>query len=108
MPAAGTGAAATFGCQALGCTSTYSSQSNLNRHIKAKHGVYVQMPCGKLRQDHGSNSRRHKLRCPDCRAIQSLPPLDANLEDLDNAIERVWRELDDAYNAIAGSPYGFF
>ncbi|KAK1721996.1 hypothetical protein BDP67DRAFT_499243 [Colletotrichum lupini] len=82
MPA-GTTIAASFCCKAPGCARTYSRKCNLNRHIKSKHGVHVQMPCGIIRQDHTSNSRRHQSRCPVCRATLSLLPLDATLNELD-------------------------
>ncbi|EXF76489.1 hypothetical protein CFIO01_09143 [Colletotrichum fioriniae PJ7] len=83
-------------CEETGCENrTYSTASNLARHIQSMHGEPVQMPCGMIRQDHRSNSRRHQLKCAGCRAILGLPPLDALgspilndiLEEVDNTID---------------------
>ncbi|KAK1466876.1 hypothetical protein CMEL01_10869 [Colletotrichum melonis] len=78
MPATWNRASSNLRCEEAGCESkTYSTPSNLARHIQSKHGEPVQMPCGIIRQDHRSNSRRHQFGCSGCRAILGLPSLDA-------------------------------
>lgn len=78
MPPARNRAPSNFRCEEVGCESrTYSTPSNLARHIQSKHGEPAHMPCGIIRQDHPSNSRRHQLGCSECRAILGLPSLDA-------------------------------
>ncbi|KAK0371002.1 hypothetical protein CLIM01_11652 [Colletotrichum limetticola] len=107
MPAAGNRAPTNLRCEKAGCESrTYSTPSNLARHIQAKHGEPVQMPCGIIRQDHQSNSRRHQLGCSDCRTILGLPSLDAlgsiilneMLNEVGNTIDTI-----DTSNAV-GAP----
>ncbi|KAK1714106.1 uncharacterized protein BDZ83DRAFT_734547 [Colletotrichum acutatum] len=78
MSNAWTRAPSSFRCEEIGCENrTYSTASNLARHIQSMHGEPVQMPCGMIRQNHPWNSRRHQLGCSGCRATLGLPPLGA-------------------------------
>ncbi|KXH61315.1 hypothetical protein CSAL01_09046 [Colletotrichum salicis] len=84
MPATWNNAPSKLRCEEAGCKNrTYTTRSNLARHIKAKHGEPVQMPCGMIRQDHRSNSLRHQLRSgnapPPTLDIVGAPILDDTL-----------------------------
>ncbi|KAK1457585.1 hypothetical protein CCUS01_09699 [Colletotrichum cuscutae] len=50
----------------------FSTQSNLNRHMRAKHGPSVPVFCGKLLPNHSSNVKRHTNTCQDCLAAMNL------------------------------------
>lgn len=62
-------------CGAPGCENrTYSSPSNLKRHIKAKHNQAVEMLCGKSFPNHPSNIKRHMDSCGCVVQVQPLLP----------------------------------
>ncbi|KAL3301486.1 hypothetical protein RB213_002591 [Colletotrichum asianum] len=49
------------------CNATFSTKSNLNRHIKSKHGPKVQAACGKEFPNQPWNIKRHMSACSDCK-----------------------------------------
>ncbi|KAF9877277.1 hypothetical protein CkaCkLH20_04977 [Colletotrichum karsti] len=49
------------------CGSTYSTKSNLNRHIKSKHGPRVWMACQKELPNQTWNVKRHMRTCDECK-----------------------------------------
>ncbi|KAK1457581.1 hypothetical protein CCUS01_09695 [Colletotrichum cuscutae] len=63
-----------FHCREPECTLSFTSQSNLNRHKRSKHGEGVLVPCGKHLPNHTSNVQRHQKSCHDCLAVAALPP----------------------------------
>ncbi|OHE95493.1 hypothetical protein CORC01_09226 [Colletotrichum orchidophilum] len=75
MPVTRTEAPPRFHCNEPGCELTkFSTQSNLNRHSQSKHGIAVQMPCGKSLPNHTSNTKRHQKSCRKCcPAPEQLP-----------------------------------
>ncbi|KAK1536838.1 uncharacterized protein CCOS01_02158 [Colletotrichum costaricense] len=68
MSAPGTQASSSqLKCKEHGCgTKTYSTQSNLRRHVRSKHGEPVLMSCGRLLPKHTSNIKRHRDKCKGC------------------------------------------
>ncbi|KAK1674503.1 hypothetical protein BDP55DRAFT_632948 [Colletotrichum godetiae] len=66
-------------CEAPGCEHrTYSSPSNLKRHINSKHNQAIQMSCGKSLPNHQSNIKRHKDACGCTVLDQPLVPAVGN------------------------------
>ncbi|KXH35809.1 hypothetical protein CSIM01_00523 [Colletotrichum simmondsii] len=73
MSAAETRIPGRYYCQEPGCESAYSTQFNLNRHVLTIHREKIREPCGVVRANHASNSRRHQKTCKKCREILSSP-----------------------------------
>ncbi|KXH39466.1 hypothetical protein CSAL01_03536 [Colletotrichum salicis] len=69
MPASKTRTSSKFSCSEANCKLSFTSQSNLNRHKKSKHGDSVLMPCGKSLPNHTSNVQRHQKSCHGCNAV---------------------------------------
>ncbi|KAK1457586.1 hypothetical protein CCUS01_09700 [Colletotrichum cuscutae] len=80
MPVARAEAPSRFYCKEPSRDRTFSTQSNLKRHIQSKHGTPVQMPCGKDLPNHTSNTMRHQKSCGKCFAVlsQHSAPRDPN------------------------------
>ncbi|KAK1842505.1 hypothetical protein CCHR01_14844 [Colletotrichum chrysophilum] len=59
-----------FKCPQPSCQSTtYSTRSNLARHMRSKHGPKARMACGEERANHTSNKKRHERNCKKCNII---------------------------------------
>ncbi|KAE9576675.1 hypothetical protein CGMCC3_g7125 [Colletotrichum fructicola] len=54
-------------CTNIQCNSTFSTRSNMNRHIKSKHGPKVRAACGKEFLNQPWNIKRHMSTCNECK-----------------------------------------
>ncbi|KAK0370999.1 hypothetical protein CLIM01_11649 [Colletotrichum limetticola] len=62
-------------CEVFGCENrTYSSPSNLKRHVKANHNQAVQVSCGKCFPNHLPKIKRHKDACGCVVLVEPLIP----------------------------------
>ncbi|KAG7051828.1 hypothetical protein JMJ77_0002444 [Colletotrichum scovillei] len=119
MPATGT--KAKLRCEASGCEHrTYSSLSNLKRHINSKHKQAVQMSCGKFFSNHQSNIKRHKNTCGCEILVQS--PVPAGGTDLGTPmtaittmtastyddLDMMLNDFNNGYDAVENNLFGSF
>lgn len=59
---------AAYTCPNSGCLGTFSTKSNLQRHIRSKHGLPIQTPCGR-KSSSSWNLKRHTVSCQQCRKL---------------------------------------
>ncbi|KAH9243799.1 hypothetical protein K456DRAFT_1756602 [Colletotrichum gloeosporioides 23] len=54
-------------CTKVECSSTFSTKSNLNRHLRSKHGPKAHAACGKEFPNQPWNIKRHMKACGECK-----------------------------------------
>ncbi|KAK1637267.1 hypothetical protein BDP81DRAFT_427067 [Colletotrichum phormii] len=107
MPVAGNKKATKSRCQEPGCDRTFSSPSNLTRHINSKHREAVHMSCGKHFPNHKSNIKRHQETCGCEVLVQPTIPAGENDFGLDDtSLSMVWGA--NLFDPTGSSPDSFF
>ncbi|KAF9877278.1 hypothetical protein CkaCkLH20_04978 [Colletotrichum karsti] len=75
---------AKLNCTEPNCSATFTTKSNLTRHIKAVHGQKSRMACQKRLSNQPWNIKRHVESCDECKRHTHRAASDDGLNGEDN------------------------